>query len=228
MPGAVQRLAIREADKVEDYMVVQDLRGLVALAQLGALELHTWTCRSDAVERPDQLVFDLDPDTGLSWERVVDAALTVRARLAELGLESFVKTTGGKGLHVVVPLRRGLAWDTHRDVAKAIATSIARAAPSRYVTNMRKDLRAGKIFLDYLRNGRGATAIAPYSTRAREGATVATPISWEELERGVDPRAFTVHSVMRRLSDLHADPWRDYPNTSQSLPAKALRALGVR
>lgn len=228
VPAAVVRVDIREGDKVERCMVVRDLAGLVALAQLGALEVHTWMCHAESVEQPDQLVLDLDPDEGLGWTQVVEAALAVRARLADVGLESFVKTTGGKGLHVVAPVARKLDWDEHKSVARAIAESIARERPDRYVTSMRKSLRAGKLFLDYFRNGRGATAIAPYSTRAREGATVAAPLTWQELESGAHPRDFSVYSLTTRLRERRVDPWKGFTESKQALRPAALRVLGIR
>ena len=232
VPAAVQRIDVREPGdgkaSAELYMAVKDLAGLVAVAQLGALELHTWTCHADKLERPDQWVFDLDPDLSLPWDAVVEAAFVLKKRLSELSLESFVKTTGGKGLHVVVPVAPKLSWETHHAFAKAVADSVARTQPQRYLTNMRKDLRKGKLFIDYLRNGRGATAIAPYSTRAREGATVATPISWAELEHGVDPAAFDVYGVIQRLEALQTDPWKAYVTTKQSVSASVLKALKVQ
>jgi bifunctional non-homologous end joining protein LigD len=151
-----------------------------------------------------------------------------RARLRELGLESFVKTTGGKGLHVVVPVAKELDWEQHKEFSRGVAESIARDHPGHYLTNMRKSLRKGKIFLDYLRNGRGATAIAPYSTRAREGATVATPIGWDELEQGAKPGDFTLYTVAKRLGGGHADPWRDYAKREQTIRPQALKRMGVR
>jgi len=224
----VQRSTVVEGGKPEECMAVNDLEGLVALAQLGALEIHTWMCHLETVEEPDQFVFDIDPDEGLSWDQVIEAALALRKRLADVGLDSFLKTTGGKGLHVVAPVQRKLDWDEHKAFAKAIADSIARERPDRYLTNMRKDLRKGRLFLDYLRNGRGATAVAPYSTRAREGATVATPIAWDELERGVRPRDFDVFTVTKRLGTLRADPWKEMAKTKQSIRVSSLRALGLR
>jgi bifunctional non-homologous end joining protein LigD len=227
-PAAIQRVLIEEGGKDEPYMAVHDLDGLLSLPQLGALELHTWGAHVDQVELPDQFVFDLDPDEGLGWDAVVEAALHMRDTLAALELTSFVKTTGGKGLHVVVPVARQHDWETHRAFAKGVADSLAKAHPGRYLTNMRKDLRKGKLFLDYLRNGRGATAVAPYSTRAREGATVATPLSWQELEAGVDPKAFTIRTMMKRLDATSGDPWAAYTGTKQKLGTKQLRAVGVK
>ena len=228
VPDAIKRVPIRDETKTQDYMAVDDLAGLVAAAQMGALELHTWMCHIDDVERPDQLVFDLDPAEGVAWPLVVEGALTLRARLSDLGLESFVKTTGGKGLHVVVPVARRLDWDAHKGFAKAVSDALARERPDRYLTNMRKSLRKGRIFIDYLRNGRGATAIAPYSTRARPGATIATPLAWEELEAGAKPADFTLYTVTRRLSSLKEDPWRECPKLKQRISAKALKSLGIR
>ncbi|HSJ96932.1 MAG TPA: non-homologous end-joining DNA ligase, partial [Myxococcota bacterium] len=211
VPEPVRRIEIPEDDGgTAIYMAVDDMPGLVALAQLGALEVHTWMSHADRLERPDQLVVDVDPDEGLGWERVVDTAQALRRELAELGLESFVKTTGGKGLHVVAPVKRRLGWEEHKEFARALVTGMERAHPDRYTTNVRKVRRQGRLYLDYLRNGRGATAIAPYSSRAREGATVATPITWEELESDVDPRTFTVYTVTSRLAELEHDPWAGY------------------
>jgi bifunctional non-homologous end joining protein LigD len=231
VPAVVQRIDVKEPGKtgsdVEVYMAVRDLEGLVALAQMGVLEVHTWVCHADKLELPDQFVFDLDPDEGLGWDAVVEAAFLLKQRLADLELESFVKTTGGKGLHVVVPVTRKLSWDQHYEFAKSFADSIAREQPKRYLTNMRKSLRKGKLFVDYLRNGRGATAVAPYSTRAREGATVSTPISWQELEQGVDPHAFNLYSVIKRLDGKRDDAWRAYATTKQTITAKAMRKLGM-
>jgi len=226
VPDFVRRVPIAEADeKFEDYLVVDDPRGLVSLAQLGVLEVHTWPCHAAQVERPDQFVFDLDPGEGLAWSAVTAATLELRDRLQALGLESFVKTTGGKGLHVVLPVRPQLDWDTHKAFASALSDAMARDSPRKYLTSMRKDQRKGRVFLDYLRNGRGATAVAPYSTRAREGATVATPLSWDELEAKTQP-SFNVGSVLGRLSQ--PDPWREYSKLKQTISAKALSGLGLK
>ena len=218
VPKVVRRVEIpEESGSPATYMTVRDLSGLVALAQLGVLEIHAWLCHADKLERPDQLVFDVDPDTALPFERTVAAALELRAQLAELGLESFVKTTGGKGLHVVAPVVRKHGWDEHKAFARAVAERMARAQPDRYTLNSRRAERRGRIFLDYLRNGRGATAVVPYSPRARAGAPVATPLFWEELERGVDPLAFTVESVPKRIAKLARDPWAAYAGLRQGI-----------
>jgi bifunctional non-homologous end joining protein LigD len=225
-PSAIGRVPIPEDDgDVAHYMQVHDMPGIVALAQLGTLEIHAWGSHADAVDQPDLLVFDLDPDVGLAWEAVALAAFDLRSRLAELGLDSFVKTTGGKGLHVEVPIRRGLSWDDAKAFTKALAERMERDAPDKYTSNMAKARRKGKIFIDYLRNGRGATFIVPYSPRARPGAPVAVPIAWEELAAGVDPAAFTLASVPRRLAGL-ADPWRAIHDVDQAITARAWRAVG--
>jgi bifunctional non-homologous end joining protein LigD len=208
-PKAVHTVAIEEENgKTVDYMKVRDMAGLAGLAQLGTLEIHLWGCHADKVEKPDFMVFDIDPDTALPWERVAHAALDVRKRLGELGIESWVKTTGGKGLHVCFPVKRGMSWDDFKAWSKAFADKLAHEQPKLYTSNMAKRARHGKVFLDYLRNGRNATFIAPYSPRAREGATVSTPISWDELAKGVDPKAFTILTVPARLAKLKQDPWQ--------------------
>jgi bifunctional non-homologous end joining protein LigD len=227
VPAAVGRVEVQEqGGPIEEHMFVRDLDGLIALVQLGVLEIHTWGCHVADVDRPDQLVFDFDPDPARGWGDVVEAAVQMRGLLEELGLESFVKTTGGKGLHVVAPVARRIDWESFKGFAKAVAEKLAEHAPDRFVTNPLKKVRAGKIFVDYLRNGRGATAIAPYSTRAREGATVAMPLSWEELERGVDPTAFNVMTVPARLSQ--RDPWARYFEVKQSITQTMRRRVGLR
>ncbi|HEY0479598.1 MAG TPA: non-homologous end-joining DNA ligase [Kofleriaceae bacterium] len=226
-PPAIDTVPIAEDDgETARYMQIHDLPGLVALAQLGCLEIHTWGSHTDQPERPDLMVFDLDPDIGLGWERVALGAFELRRRLHDLGLESFVKTTGGKGLHVVAPFTRGLGWDELKAFTRGVVAAMERDEPESYTTNMGKVHRKGKIFLDYLRNGRGATFIAPYSPRARAGAPVAVPIAWEELAHGVDPAAFTTATVPRRLVTLKVDPWREIAQIKQSITASAWRAVG--
>jgi bifunctional non-homologous end joining protein LigD len=228
VPAAVLRVPIQETANSEPelYMAVRDLNGLVAMAQLGVLEIHTWGCHLAHVEQPDKLVFDLDPDPAVSWEWVVEAALDLRERLRALDLQSFVQTTGGKGLHVVAPVRTRLTWEQHKSFSLGIATALAKQHPDRYLTSMRKAERKGRIFLDYLRNGRGATAVAPYSTRARSGATVAAPISWEELSAGAKPADFNLRSMVERLSQ--PDPWQAYAGLKQAISAAALRSVKSR
>jgi bifunctional non-homologous end joining protein LigD len=216
---------IDDDGETAEYMQVHDMPGLVALAQLGTLEIHTWGCHADQLEKPDLLVFDLDPDVGLGWDKVVLGALELRRRLGDAGLESFVKTTGGKGLHIVAPIARGIGWDDFKAFSKAVVEAMQRDEPGLYTTNMGKVHRKGKIFLDYLRNGRGATFIAPYSPRARAGAPVAVPVSWEELAHGIDPAAFTTVTVPRRLVTLERNPWAGITQVKQSITANTWRAF---
>ncbi|HVN39067.1 MAG TPA: non-homologous end-joining DNA ligase [Myxococcota bacterium] len=226
VPDVVDRIEIREEDgSVGIYMAIHDVAGLLAAPQLGALELHTWVSHVDDLEHPDQLVFDIDPDEDLPFERVALTAQLLRQRLGDLGLESFVKTTGGKGLHVVAPVKPRHSWDEHKDFAYAVALSLEREAPDRYTTNARKARRKGRIYLDYLRNGRGATAVAPYSTRRRPGAPVATPLTWSELEHGIDPKKLDVIAVAKRLAKLAEDPWAGYAKLRQSIRESARRKL---
>lgn len=226
-PRAIHPLPITEIDgEVVQYMRIEDMAGLIALAQLGTLEIHTWGSRADKPERPDLAVFDLDPDVGLGWERVALAAFAMRRKLHDIGLDSFLKTTGGKGLHVVVPIERRVDWDELKQFTKQVVETMEKEEPTLYTTNMAKKARKGKIFLDYLRNGRNATFIAPYSPRARDGAPVAVPITWEELAHGVDPLAFTTASVPRRLATLGEDPWKDIYKVKQAITAAAWRAVG--
>lgn len=226
-PDAVARIAVEEKDGTEVYGMVETVEGLVAMVQMGVLELHTWGARHDRIERPDRLVFDLDPDEGLAWERVTEAAVEVRNLLAGLGLESFVKTTGGKGLHVVLPIERRIGWDDLKAFARGVAETMVRDAPDRYTDNMSKAKRKGKVFIDYLRNGRGATFIASYSTRARPGATVSVPVRWNELGR-VRPDGYDVATLPRRLASLKSDPWEGFDRIRQAVTAKMRRAVGAR
>ena len=225
-PEAVGRVAIEEGEGgTETYAVADGLPSLVALVQMGVLELHAWGSRHDRLERPDRLTFDLDPGPGVPWIRVVEAAFVVREALDELGLASFVKTTGGKGLHVVVPLERTAGWDEAKAFSRALVERVARREPRRYTTNASKAERGGKIYLDYLRNSRGATAVAPYSPRARSGAPVSTPVRWDELSPALKSDRYTVKSIPRRLAALSEDPWAALAKTRQRITVKMTRDL---
>ncbi|MEW5726860.1 MAG: DNA ligase D [Pseudomonadota bacterium] len=208
----------RFPDRDETLMTIEDVEGLVGLVQMGALEIHTWGSTARDIDRPDILVFDLDPDEGLAWGRVVEAAAEMRGRLLAAGLDSFVKTTGGKGLHVAVPLAPRAGWDEAKAFCKAMAEAMAADAPDRYTANMAKARRRGRIFVDYLRNQRAATFVAPYSTRAHAGAPVAVPITWAELEAGIRSDHFTVETLFRRLSALPGDPWQGFAEAARPLP----------
>lgn len=202
----------------ETVIAVENLRGLVSLVQAGTLEIHPWGSRLEDVERPDRLVFDLDPGERVGYAQVIEAAREVRARLAEMGLESFVKTTGGKGLHVVVPIAPQASWEEAKAFCAGVAAAMAADSPDRFTDTLAKKARVGRIFVDYLRNGRGATAIAPYSPRARPGAPVATPLDWSELTEAIPPDHFTVETVPTRLRHLDRDPFAALAEIRQDLP----------
>ncbi len=219
-PAALRRVRIQEKKKMGEYLVVDDREGLVGLVQIGVLEIHTWNAVVERLEQPDRLVFDLDPGDGVSWRAVVAAARELRAYLQHLGLESFPKTTGGKGLHLVVPIARGPSWDDCLVFARSVAEELARESPRSFTADVAKSERRGRIYLDYLRNLRGATAVAAYSTRARPGAPVSTPLSWDELSPRLRADHYTVSNLPRRLASLRSDPWADYARTRQALPAR--------
>jgi bifunctional non-homologous end joining protein LigD len=218
-PGEFGHIRIKEKSATREYMTIEDERGLVAAVQVGTLELHVWGSHTDTLEKPDRMVFDFDPDEGLAFARVRDAAKDMRERLKQLGLESFPMATGGKGIHVVVPLVPKHSWDEHRNFAEALARVMEDEEPDRFVANMSKAKRKGRIFVDYLRNGRGATAISPYSTRARPGAHVATPVSWQQLSRLKDAHPASIRDARKLLK---ADPWPDYERVKQALPLDKL------
>jgi bifunctional non-homologous end joining protein LigD len=196
--------------------------------QMSALEIHTWGAHADQPEKPDFLVFDLDPDPAVKWEAVIDCAKLIRKALDQLGIESFVKTTGGKGLHVCAPIARRISWDEAKDFTGGLSHLIVGLNPKMYTATMSKAQRGGKIFIDFFRNGRGATFIAPYSTRAREGAGVAVPLAWDELSPKLRADHFHVRNVMQRMAKLAVDPWKDASSKSQLLSAAALRSVSGR
>lgn len=222
-PDAIGRTTIRDARGDGIYGFIQDLEGLVALAELGAIEIHTWACHVNKIETPDLLVFALEPDPELAFERVGEAALALREQLAVLGLESFVKSSGGGGLHVVAPVQPGHGWDAHNAFAQGVVAAMAKAEPERFVTKGRKAARAGKILLDCSGNVRGASTLAPYSPRAGEGVLIAMPLTWEELAQGVRPEQFDVRGVIHRLEGNASDPWQGFWELSQALPSDSLR-----
>jgi bifunctional non-homologous end joining protein LigD len=224
-PPEIRRVRIREKKKIGDYLVVDSLPALVALVQMNVLEVHTWNSRAADVERPDRLVMDLDPGQNVGWRVVVDAAKLVRALFTALDLVSFVKTTGGRGLHVVVPLVPRADWAECLEFARAFALALTRQRPALFTERFAKIGREDKILLDYLRNNRTNTSIAAYSTRARPEAPVSVPVVWTELSRLTSPARFTIATVPSRLGRLRADPWKLYWSTKQRLPRNAVRAL---
>jgi len=229
-PGPFERITIQESAGPASYLAITETGSLIALAQMGVLEIHVWGSTWPDIERPDLLVFDLDPDPGVEWGALADGARLLREVLRGLGLESFVKTTGGKGLHVVAPITPSADWRAVRLFCKGTAEAVVGLAPDRYTANMSKAKRAGKIYIDYVRNNRGATSIAPFSTRAREHATVAVPLGWTELGGQTRPDAYTLRNLPRRLASLKADPWEAYfeIGRAQTLTAGMKQAVGVR
>ena len=228
MPAAIRTVPVKEKDGTYDSISIDDVEGLIGLVQIGALEIHTWGSRLDKIEQADRIVFDLDPDEGLPWARVVEGAKITRERLRELGLESFLKTTGGKGLHVVVPIRRGPDWDEVKAFTKAVVEQMAGDDPARFTANMSKAKRKGRIYVDFLRNQRTATFIAPFSTRTKPGAPVSVPIFWEELEEGVRSDQFNTATLPRRLQSLKEDPWAEIDEQRQGITAAAKRKVGMK
>jgi len=218
VPEEISQISIAGFD--EPYLYIEDEAGLVALVQMGVLEVHPWNARTDRPDRPDRIVFDLDPGEGLGFADVVEAAHEVRAALDQVGLGSFAKTTGGKGIHVVAAIERTAGWDEAKAFAKALAAALAEAQPSRYLTRISKAERVGKIFIDYLRNDPTSTAVAPYSTRARPGAPVAMPLAWEELDVSLDPGRFNLRTVPKLIEQQTLEPWATIEDLHQRLPKR--------
>ena len=228
-PGPFERVSIQESGGPDTYLTITEAESLTGLAQMGVLEIHVWGSTWPDIEHPDMLVFDLDPDSAVEWAALAQSARLMREVLQALGLESFVKTTGGKGLHVVVPISALEGWEVVRRFCKSIAEAFVSHAPERYTATMSKEKRAGKIYIDYMRNNRGSTSIAPYSTRAREHATIAVPLRWSELSGRVRADTYTINNLQDRLRRLKADPWDGYfeVQRSQTLTTAMKHAVGI-
>jgi bifunctional non-homologous end joining protein LigD len=222
---AVRRVDVGEE---EPMLVIDDLAGLITLVQAGVIEIHPWGSPFSHLEQPDRLIFDLDPGEDVPWGAVIDAAREVRARLDDLGLTSFVKTSGGKGLHVVVPVTPSADWDEAKEFTKSIADAMARDSPDRYLAIATKSARRGRIFVDYLRNGRGATAVGPYSPRALPQASVSVPLDWSELSEAIRADHFKIDNLRLRLVNLKRDPWQDIGAIRQKLPVSPQRPPRAR
>jgi bifunctional non-homologous end joining protein LigD len=214
--------AVRQGEAAgQPYLAIDDADGLIAMAQISAIELHAWGANDADPQHPDLMVFDLDPGEGVAFADVTKAALDLRDQLQQLGLRSFCRTTGGKGLHLVVPLEPVAGWDVVKPFCRAFAEMLSEAQPERFLSTVKKADRRGRILIDWLRNGLGATAVASFSPRAREGATVATPIAWEEVNRRLDPGKFTLRTLPDRLARQSADPWAGFASLRQHLPDHA-------
>ena len=200
--------------ETEEYFYIANKTGLISEAQMGTLEFHTWGSRVEQLEKPDMMVFDLDPDEGMDIGKVRQGVRDLKSILSELSLVSYLKTSGGKGYHVVVPLKPAVSWDIFHDFARKVAEVMEQKWPDRYTSNVRKAKRSGKIFIDWIRNARGATSIAPYSLRARKGAKVSMPISWDELDT-IAPDGIDMENALLRISG--NDPWKEFFNTEQML-----------
>jgi bifunctional non-homologous end joining protein LigD len=218
LPEGIGSVEIADKNgKVEPYITLNTSEALAGLAQMGVLEIHPWGSRNDDLEHPDRLIFDLDPDEELEWQEIVDAAFDLRKGLMELGLESFLKTTGGKGLHIVAPIEAEHTWPQVKEFARKFVVTMERKAPQRYLTKMTKAARRGKIYLDYLRNERGATSVAAYSPRTRLGATVSMPLHWTELQKSTERPVFHVTEFSEWKSRLKRDPWKNLSAVQQRL-----------
>jgi bifunctional non-homologous end joining protein LigD len=224
-PAALRRVRIQEKHKLGEYLVADTAEALLSLVQMDAIELHTWNTRDRAVELPDRIVVDLDPGPRVTFPAVVEGALRVREALDTLGLRSWVKTTGGRGLHVVAPIVSERPWSDCLGFSRDLCEALSRGHPRLYTTRSPKAGRERLILLDYLRNNRTNTSIAAYSPRARPGAPVSVTITWDELSERLDPSSFTIRSVPERLASLAADPWKDYFRSRQRLRGSILQAV---
>ncbi len=229
IPEAISRVRIDDADGGHSlYTMANSVTAIVALLQMGVLEIHPWGSRAGKLAYPDRIIFDLDPDEDLPWSDVKQAVLVVKTLIENIGLAAFLKTTGGKGLHVVVPIESTVRWDHVKGFTKAVAELLERTFPDRFTAKLLKVSRHGRIFIDYLRNAEGATAVAAYSLRAKANAPVSTPIDWDELKKDVRFAYFNAHNVPPRLSKLKADPWRKLADHASSLTPAVMAKVGYK
>jgi bifunctional non-homologous end joining protein LigD len=226
VPTGVRTIDVQEQRKRGQYMIVDSLPALLALVQRYIIEYHTWQATAAYLEQPDRIVLDLDPGEDVPWPVTVGAARSVRAVLDALKLRSWLKTTGGKGLHVVVPFRPDHEWEPCLGFARGVATLVARQNPELFtISTAHRAARRKQTLIDYLRNARTATAVAAYSVRARATATVSVPLAWDELTATLNPSRWTVRTLPRRLQKLKEDPWRDFWRTPQRLSRTVLAAV---
>jgi bifunctional non-homologous end joining protein LigD len=224
-PRSLRRVTIQEKTKTGEYVIVDSLTALIGLVQMGVLEIHTWNARARRLEHADRIVFDLDPGPGVEWRRVIAAATAIRERLEGLDLETFVKTTGGKGLHLVAPLVPRAGWEDCAELSRVVAQSLERDQPDEFVTDMAKSKRSGRILIDIGRNNRGSTSVAAYSTRARPSAPISMPVSWAQLSRVTGGDTFLLEDVEETVTKPGgADPWVGYGRVRQSVTKARLKS----
>jgi len=227
--ASISRIEIPSSDGgASQYMMANSVTAIVALLQMGALEIHPWGSRAEDLAKPDRIIFDLDPEETVTWKEIKEAVLVVRTLLENIGLAAFLKTTGGKGLHVVSPIRPTLGWQQVKGFTQAVAEFLERTFPDRFTAKLLKVSRRGKIFIDYLRNAEGATAVAAYSTRARANAPVSTPIAWDELTRDVRFDHFNVGNVPKRLARATSCPWQDMDRAAVALDKSIMARVGYK
>lgn len=212
--GVITKAIPNSEGELDDYFYIKNTVGLISEAQMGTLEFHTWGSKVQKLEKPDMMVFDLDPDEGMNLEQVRQGVRDLKSILDELSLVSYLKTSGGKGYHIVVPFKPVKSWDVFHNFARRIAEVMEKKWPDRYTSNVRKVNRKNKIFIDWIRNGRGATSVAPYSIRARKGAKVSLPITWDELDT-VAPDGYTMEEALKCIHK--EDPWKDFFDQKQVL-----------
>jgi bifunctional non-homologous end joining protein LigD len=229
LPSGIGSVSIsnKKTSGKKDFLTLNSAEGLIGLAQLGVLEIHPWGSKNDSIERPDRIIFDLDPDEAIAWSVLAAAALEMKSQLKQFGLASFLKSTGGKGLHVVLPIEPEHDWPVIKQFSRALVLRMEKADSGLYVTNMMKAARKNRIYLDYLRNDREATAIAAFSTRARPGVPVAVTLDWKELKAPVKP-AFHVSDFTDWKTRLVKDPWKGISESRQRLTSDVLLSLGVK
>ncbi|MFC3816222.1 non-homologous end-joining DNA ligase [Lysobacter sp. GCM10012299] len=217
--AGVHSITLDEVSGTGEYLYIDNADGLLDLVQLNTLEFHPWGARTSDVEHPDRLVFDLDPDEGIAWSELKSAARDIRDRLAALKLRSWVRLSGGKGLHVVVPVRPKADWAQAKAFCEDFAGQLVTESPKRYVATASKAKREGRIFIDWLRNTRGATSVASWSLRARAGVPVCMPLSWDELAQVRKPGAYDLRKAAKRAESLKQDPWDGFSRVRQTVPS---------
>jgi bifunctional non-homologous end joining protein LigD len=228
VPSSVKAVAIPGESSPEYFIYINNLEGLLGLVQMSVLEIHPWGSTIKHLSKPDRIIFDLDPAPDVPWKEVVATARLLHEFIDYLNLKNFVKTTGGKGLHIVVPILPTLEWDEVRAISKCIADLVVAINPDKYIATMSKAKRTGKIFIDYLRNARAATGIAPYSTRAKPTASIATPLSWDELTPRIKSDSYTLVNINKRLRALKTDPWEDFFKVRQGITQKIKKKLNFK